>query len=160
MFKLFIKNIFSISHCDYDKAIYDENVYKVFTKKEFYKMFPDYKPYKVIKSSLIHNDHTYSYGLNVIKNYKPCGNCSHGGFYLSDISDIYYYDNYGENIAIVSLPDDTLIYLENSKIKVSKLFLNEIIDKKTFYSCCSYEQQLEFVKYNYGIIKYIDIQTD
>ena len=160
MLKLFTRHIFSITQCDYDKSTYNKNLHKVFSKKEFYEKFPDYKPFKVMKSSMTHYDYKYNFGLNKIENYKPNGECSEGGFYLCDKSEIIDYISYGENIASVSLPDNALIYLEDFKIKVSELYLDKIIDIKTFFNNCSYQEQLLYVKDNPLILRYIDNQTD
>ena len=160
MLKIFTRHIFSITKCDYNKLTYDKNLHKVFSKKDFFEKFPDYEPFKVMKSSMIHNDYKYNFGLNKIVNYNPNGECSEGGFYLCDKSEIHNYAHYGENIASVSLPDNALIYLEKSKIKVSELYLDKIIDMKTFFNNCSNQEQLLYVKDKQFILRYIDNQTD
>ncbi len=106
-----------ISYCDYDKNTYDKHIHETLTKKEFYKKFPNYKPLKIIRSDMTHHNYVYSMGLNTINEFKPFNTCSNGGFYLADCTDIFKYSSYGENVAMISLHDDVMIYVEANKNK-------------------------------------------
>ena len=106
---------------------YNKYIGKTFTKKEFYDKFPNFNPYKVMRSDMIHNGYTYKMGLNKIDKFINIYSCCEGGFYLTDNKNISLYLNYGENIAKISLPDTCLIYVEEYKIKVSEIIIENII---------------------------------
>ena len=150
-----ISTSFTIVNCDYDRNSYDKNIGKVFTKKDFFQSYPNFKPLKIIRSDMKHHDYTYTFGLNTIDNFKPQGQCSDGGFYLSDNSNIIYFLSWGDNVAYITLPDDCLIYLENDKIKVNKLMIDKIISKKEYFSNLSEEEMYKIVEYDYSVIQYI-----
>ena len=53
MLKKILFNIFSVANCDYDKKIYDENIGRTLTFDEFIRIFPNYKPIRVIRNEKI-----------------------------------------------------------------------------------------------------------
>lgn len=118
--------------CDYNRWVYNQHVGKTYTKQDFFKLFPNFKPYKVLRTDRNHFDHIFVDGLNEVKKFNPNGKCDAGGFYLADITDLDGYYYCGDNIAEITLPDSALIYLENNKIKVNKLNLGNVENIKTF----------------------------
>ena len=124
---------------------YNKYIGKTFTKKQFTNKFPDYIPYKVIRADMCHYDYTYKVGLNVIKNFTTNEHCSAGGFYVTNKKNIHSFLEYGDNIAKISLPDTSLIYLEHSKIKVSELIIDNMISIKEYYTNLDKKSQLAAV---------------
>ena len=104
---------------------------------------------------MTHHDYIYKLGLNTIDKFINKDECKEGGFYLVDEIDVANYLDYGENIAQISLPDDTLIYLEENKIKVNKLILENILNKNTYFDNLDIQNQLKLIKKDGYLIKYI-----
>jgi hypothetical protein len=140
---------------EYNKySTYEYNKYigKTLTKKQFTNKFPDYIPYKVIRADMRHYDYTYKLGLNVIKNFTTNEHCSAGGFYVTNKNKIYSFLEYGDNIAKISLPDTSLIYLENNKIKVSELVIDNMVSIKEYYTNLDKTSQLAAVTAYEGLL--------
>ena len=146
----------SKTYCDYDKDKYNEYIGKTLTKKDFFDLFPNYKPLKIVRNDMTHNNYKYTIGLNKIDNFYPKNTCCAGGFYLTDEKDLSIYINFGENVANILLPDDTLIYLEENKIKVDKLIINNLIPNKQYFNNLSKIDKLEAIKNNGLSIEYIN----
>ena len=145
-----------LTYSDYDSKEYNKYIGQTFTKKEFFNKFPNFSPYKVIKKDMTHHNYKYNLGFNKIDTFITKNECSAGGFYLTDNTNIYSYLDYGENIAIISLPNTSLIYLEDKKIKVSELVIEKIISKHEYFSNLNDKFQLEAVKQRGYSIQYIN----
>jgi hypothetical protein len=145
----------NLSHCDYDRKKYKSLIGKTLTKNEFYENFPDFEAYKILRSDMIHYDYTYKFGLNEIKKFNPNGSCINGGFYLTDKTNIPMYESYGPNLAKISLPNDTLIYIEDDKIKVNKLYIENIDSLNNYFNNLIKKEKLEAVKKNGYLIRHI-----
>ena len=149
-----------IAYCDYNETLYAEYIGKILTKKEFYNLFPDYMAYKVIKEDMCHYNYTYKTGFNKIRNFIPDGVCCEGGFYLSDITNIGEYFHFGENIAKIELTDNSLIYLEEKKIKVNELNITNIVEKYDFINNLNTDIQIKIIKQTGLAIRYITNPTN
>ena len=145
-----------LTYSDYDSKEYNKYIGQTFTKKEFFNKFPNFNPYKVISKDMQHYDHKYNLGFNKINKFISSNVCCEGGFYLTDNTNISLYLHYGENIAKISLPNTSLIYLEDKKIKVSELVIEKIISKHEYFSNLNDKFQLEAVKQRGYSIQYIN----
>ena len=103
-------------------------VHTVLTGKEFNSMHSDKKFYKVLNDSLCHFGFTYAAGLNVdTQLFNPSTTCSKGGLYFCEEEHLpLYLFLYGSIYAMVSIPDDALVYKEDTKYKANKLILHNI----------------------------------
>jgi hypothetical protein len=81
---------------DYNCEVYKKNIGKTLTKKEFFYLFPNYKPYKVITNEMISKDYKYSVNSNKIKKLKNNSESLKDGFYLTNITNICSYLSFGE----------------------------------------------------------------
>ena len=106
-------------------------IYKEYSGLEFNQYFNNkIKFYKFLNNHLMHYNHIYKKGLNVDSiTFNPKGTCSEGGLYFCDESQCHLYcTNYGEKVAIVTIPNDARVYVEENKFKADKIFVVEIID--------------------------------
>ena len=160
MFKHILSSIgvIKFSYCDYNREEYNKYIGKTFTKKEFYDKFPNFKPYKVMDKNMKHNDYEYNLGFYKLDKYvnKYEYECCGGGFYLIDNSNIPKYLLFDNNIAQIIIPDTSMIYLVEDKIKVSEIIIETIIGKTEYCKNLNKECQLEAVKQNGFTIKYIE----
>ena len=103
-------------------------VHTVLTGKEFNSMHSDKKFYKVLNDSLCHFGFTYAAGLNVdTQLFNPSSTCSAGGLYFCEEEHLHLYlFSYGYICATVSIPDDALVYKEDTKYKANQLILHNI----------------------------------
>jgi len=164
MFKHILSSIgvIKFSYCDYNREEYNKYIGKTFTKKEFYDKFPNFKPYKVMDKNMKHNDYEYNLGFYKLDKYvnkyeyEYEYECCGGGFYLIDNSNIPKYLLFDNNIAQIIIPDTSMIYLVEDKIKVSEIIIETIIGKTEYCTNLNKEGQLEAVKQNGFTIKYIE----
>ena len=85
--------------------------------------------YKILRSDLVHHGFKYQLGLNIdTQLFNPSGSCKSGGLYFTDIKNILDFLDYGEQIALIEVPDDSQIYTENDKFKADKFIIKNIID--------------------------------
>ena len=61
-------SFFRQTYCDYDHYEYKKKIGKTFTKEQFFKLFPDFVPHKIISNDMTHYDHKYTIGLNILLN--------------------------------------------------------------------------------------------
>ena len=103
-------------------------LHTVLTGKEFNALHVDKKFHKVLKNSLCHYDFAYTAGLNVdTQPFNPSGTCSKGGLYFCEEEHLHLYlFSYGSICATVSIPDNALVYKEDTKYKANKLILHDI----------------------------------
>ncbi len=67
--------------------------------------------YKYICKSNIMKKFTYKEGLNIDTNeFNSTDNCAKGGLYFTDLKNIHYFDNYGENLWKVIVPKQLPIF--------------------------------------------------
>ena len=105
-------------------------LYTEYSGAEFNKIYKDTKLYKFLNDDLKHYDFEYRHGLNGdTKQFNPTSTCSEGGLYFCEKSKCYlYWDHYGEKLAIIEIPDDARVYVEEDKFKTNKLVINKIMD--------------------------------
>ena len=103
-------------------------VHTVLTGKEFNALHSDKKFYKVLNDSHCHYNFTYTEGLNVdTLQFNPFSTCSKGGLYFCEEEHLpLYLFSYGSICATVSIPEDALVYKEDTKYKANKLILHNI----------------------------------
>lgn len=107
-----------------------------FTGKEFNEKYSNYELYKVISEDFTHNNFTYKDGLNIDTfPFSPLGECSAGGLYFTELYKLAYWIDWGIYICKVTIPDDSLVYIEQNKFKAKKinLDLNNKVLIKDFY---------------------------
>jgi ankyrin repeat protein len=81
----------------------------------FVRNFTNQTFYKVTNARECHNGYQYRDGLNILKepfNDDPKASCCPGGFYFTDVKNVFKYIDYGENIRQVTLP------LSNPEFKI------------------------------------------
>ena len=104
-------NIFNYStKCDFDNKIMCENIGKVLTGKEFKSKFPHY------------------YAINRVRNNYKNEQKVNINSYFTDINYVKNNILFGNNIEIIELLDDSLIYIESlSNCKADKVIVQKII---------------------------------
>ena len=87
------------------------------------------KFYKFLNRYLKHHDFTYIKGLNIdTKPFNPSGSCLSGGLYFCEESNCHvHFEHYGDNVAIIKIPDDARVYIEHKKFKADRLIIEDII---------------------------------
>ena len=140
------------------------------------RIFRDLFPFNDLK----HGKVTYKLGLNTdVLPFNPRGTCSKGGLYFCDESQLHMFCTlYGTKLAIIEIPDDAKVYVEENKFKSDKLIIKEIIDFKDLPDLFWHDiipkkgLALQFpqeqtekmcigaVKQNGLALKYVDNQTD
>ena len=103
-------------------------LHNVLTGTEFNSLHADKKFYKVLNDTLCHFDFTYTEGLNVdTQPFNPSSTCSKGGLYFCEEEHLHLYlFSYGSICATVSIPDNALVYKEDTKYKANQLILHNI----------------------------------
>ena len=103
-------------------------IHTVLTGAEFNALHADKKFVKVLNDSLCHYDFTYTAGLNVdTQPFNPSSTCSKGGLYFCEEEHLHLYlFSYGSICATVSIPDNALVYKEDTKYKANQLILHNI----------------------------------
>ena len=90
------------------------------------------KFYKFLHNNLIHNDFTYTKGLNIdTEQFNPIRGCSKGGLYFCEESKCHMWFNmYGTKLALIEIPDNARVYVDHGNFKADCLIIKEIIDFK------------------------------
>ena len=103
-------------------------IHTVLTGKEFNALHVDKKFHKVLNDSRCHFGFTYTEGLNVdTQPFNPSSTCSKGGLYFCEEEHLHLYlFSYGSIYATVSIPEDALVYKEDTKYKANQLILHNI----------------------------------
>ena len=103
-------------------------IHTVLTGKEFNALHADKKFHKVLNNTFCHYSFTYTEGLNVdTQPFNPSSTCSKGGLYFCEEEHLHLYlCSYGSICATVSIPEDALVYKEDTKYKANKLILHNI----------------------------------
>lgn len=116
--------------------------------------------YKSMNDDYIHYGFEYKLGLNIdTKPFNPSGECLEGGLYFCDKSTFHlFWQNYGTTVAIVKIPDDARVYVEQHKFKSDKLIITEFLDFADIAD--SYWLELLFDKKQSAALQYVEDQTD
>ena len=146
--------LLNIANCDYNRDRYKKYIGQTMTWGEFKKIFPNYKPEKLIKPSMRHYSHQFTMGLNEVSEFKPYGICSEGGFYFADSTDIIQFLPHGEYFAIVNIPKDTPVYIEEGKIKIKAFDLDGLESIKTHINASP--DPLVYIKQDSKLIRFVD----
>ena len=101
-------------------------IHTVLTGAEFNTLHADKKFVKVLNNTLCHYSFTYTEGLNVdTQPFNPSSTCSKGGLYFCEEEHLpLYLFSYGSIYATVSIPEDALVYKEDTKYKANQLILH------------------------------------
>ena len=128
---------------------------------------PDDLPYlcffKLTNQRELHNDFQYTTGLNTDHlSFDPTGECSPGGLYFFDQTQLKYFFQYTNGIKYirkVTFPKDAQIYCEEHKYKCHQLILGE---RKEFYldEYLPREEVLAVVQQYPEALKYVKVQTE
>lgn len=135
---------------------------KVHTKCSGHKFNSHYKGikfYKFLYDDLTHNDFQYKLGVNNDTSpFYPEKNCSRGGLYFCEESNRdLFCRNYGrKKVALIEIPDDVQVYIENDKFKADKIIINEI----THFDDVDDEFWISMLRKNGLILQFIKYQTD
>ena len=86
--------------------------------------------YKFLNDDLVHHNFKYTLGLNTdIIKFNTDTRCSAGGLYFCEESKCHlYWRNYGKKLALVKIPNDAVVCIENNKFKSNKIIIKEITD--------------------------------
>ena len=103
-------------------------IHTVLTGAEFNTLHADKKFVKVLNNTFCHYSFTYTEGLNVdTQPFNPSSTCSKGGLYFCEEEHLpLYLFSYGSIYATVSIPEDALVYKEDTKYKANQLILHNI----------------------------------
>ena len=148
----------------------------VYSGKEFNGLCKNKKFYKFLNDNSTHNNFQYKLGLNIDSEpFNPDSECSKGGLYFCEESECYrFWDSFGKHLAIVEIPDDAKVYVEQGKFKADKIILTKTMDfddvadelwismleknldafkfmKNPSYEVCKYA-----IGKNYKLIRYVD----
>lgn len=80
---------------------------------------------KVTNNEMKHFDFQYKIGENKDIHKLTTKNCSEGGLYFSSLKNIHLFSNFGNGYHIVTIPDDTILFIEESKAKAEKIIISE-----------------------------------
>jgi len=143
------------TYCDYNQNTYDKYANNIVSGKDFKKLFPKYKAIKIIGNNK--NYFKYNIGLNQDTYKLSMNKCSHGGLYFCDLSDLYNYldEDYGYEIAIIRLDDNSNIFIEDKKCKTDFFYIDKILSIDKYINDLSQEDKIEFIKKNCNAIRYI-----
>ena len=137
-------------------------IHTVLTGAEFNALHADKKFYKVLNDSRCHYDFTYTAGLNVdTQPFNPSSTCSKGGLYFCEEEHLHLYlCSYGSICATVSIPEDALVYKEDTKYKANKLILHNIQPITELPLWLDANVTKKIVQQNGNAIKYVKEPTE
>jgi hypothetical protein len=157
MYKYLLRfGIIKNTYCDYDKTTYNKNKNTILSGKDFKQLFPNYKPIKIIGNNK--NNFKYNIGLNKDKYELSNIECSQGGLYFCDLSDLSQYLDYGyygNEIAIITLADNSKIFIENNKCKSNLFCIDVILSIDEYINDLSQKDKIEFIKKDSNAIRFI-----
>lgn len=106
------------------------SIHTEYSGAQFNEIYKGITLYKFLNNNLTHNGFRYVLGSNKDDiSFNPNGMCSNGGLYFCDEFNCHlYWRDYGEKIAIITIPDDARVYIEQGKFKADKINVYEIID--------------------------------
>lgn len=105
--------------------------------------------YKVIGSNHENYNFKYKLGLNVdINPFDSKGKCKKGGLYFTTEEYLYEYLWFGEYVAEVKIPEDALVYKEDTRIyggnikyKANKIIITKFINMIDYFSVLSVKRK-------------------
>ena len=130
---------------------------KEYTGNNFNLLHKGIKLYKFLNNDLKHYNFTYQLGLNIdFLPFNPDYECSPGGLYFCDENTYHcHFNGYGHKIALIEIPDDARIYVEENKFKADKLIITDIID----FSDIGDDFWINILSIHGCVLKYIKTQT-
>ena len=136
-------------------------LFSTLSGKEFLKLYPETKFYKITNQKENHNNFQYKDGINEdILEFNPSSENEKGGLYFTELNKIMYWIDYGVNIRRVIILDDSLVYIEKNKFKTNKF----ILDNKVLINEFEYWNDNDFCKLsieiNPNLLQYVTNQTD
>ncbi len=115
---------------------------------------------KVLNKDLKHHGFQYKEGLNVdTVPFNPSGDCESGGLYYATTEHIFKFLSFGYFIADVTIPQDAKVYETKGKFKADRIILSNIRRVEVYINSLPYESQLNAVKQNGYLLKYVKNQT-
>ena len=125
---------------------------------EFNKVYKNTKLYKFLNNDLKHYDFEYKLGLNIdTEQFNPMNKCSKGGLYFCEESDNYMHcTSYGSKLALIEIPNDARVYIEDHKFKADRLIIKKIIDFKNIDD----KFWIDIVPKNGWALKYVKKQNE
>jgi hypothetical protein len=124
----------------------------------FFKMQEETKYYKVLNAELTHHGFKYQLGLNIdtkLFNQEECEN----GLYFCSKDQLATWINYGENLAVVRIPQDARVCHFTDKSKADRLYIERIIPIAYWEKWNDLEFCLQMVKQNGEALKFVRKQT-
>jgi hypothetical protein len=115
--------------------------------------------FKFFRGDLTHHNFKYKLGDNAdVIPFSPSGECKEGGLYFTDLDHIFEFMEFGTQIGVISLYNDSKVYVEETgKYKTDKFFIEEIVSVNNFLE--RFLSPLEAVKQNGDALKFINEQT-
>lgn len=128
LFKLIERKTYAI--CDHQEIKgrnLNELMYKTITGKQLKEIIGSMPLLKFMNDDDQHFGMTYHTGINEdCLMFENKSNCSRGGIYVTTLENYEsYYTTYGKYARRVDIEDDALIYVEDRKLKCSKVILGE-----------------------------------
>ena len=117
--------------------------------------------YKIIRSDRNHYGHIYTEGLNVDRvKFNPSGSCLEGGLYFTDKSHLGRFYNYGDQVAVITIPDDALVYKDpdGDKWKADCIYIQRFEPISMYWK--DPEFYIDAIKHNGYALQYIETQTN
>ena len=128
-----------------------------YTGREFNEIYKNINLYKFLNNNLTHYKFKYVVGLNEdIFPFNPTGECLEGGLYFCEESKCnLHFLQYGQKLALIKIPNDARVYVEQDKFKSNKLIIKQIIN----FADVDDNFWLNIVPKNYYAFKFVKIQT-
>jgi hypothetical protein len=115
--------------------------------------------FKFLREDLTHNNFKYKLGENIdFIQFNPSGECEKGGLYFTTLNHIFEFMDYGTQIGVIALYDDSQVHVEPNKYKTDKFILEEIISVNDFFE--KFISPLEAVKQYGCALQLVRDQTD
>lgn len=132
--------------------LYTEN-----SGSDFNKAYKGTTFYKFLYDDLTHYEFKYQLGLNIDWNvFNPSNECSKGGLYFCEDNKCHlYFNQYGTKLALIKIPDDARVYIEEDKFKANKLIIKKITDFSDIGDNC----WINMIPKNAGALKFVKNQT-
>lgn len=137
-------------------------IHTEYSGKEFNEIYNDVKFYKFLNDNMIHFGIKYELGLNIDKvQFNPLSNqysqCSRGGLYFCEESKCHlYWNQYGTKLAIITIPNNSRVYVEKDKFKADKIIIDEILDFKDVHN----DFWVRMIEKNHRVLQYITEPDD
>lgn len=135
-------------------------MYKELNGTMFNTLFSGKSFLKVLNNLLIHGNVKYKVGLNVdpVK-FNPTGTCLGGGLYFTTEELISEYFSHGEYIAVVLIPANARVYVDEFKFKADRIEISQIMTMSDYFDKLSHETILKYITENPYLIEHVKNQT-